>query len=141
MEKLNLNLKSPCKTCPFRKDSMFGWLGEDRATEIIDCIAGGSHGSFTCHNTNEFGEDDEGFGIAIETDKSEHCAGALILLHKTGRTNFAMRFGYMLKIFNGDDLKNQDSVFDRLEDFIRHHAGITPRNKKLRRNRKINEQK
>jgi hypothetical protein len=126
MKKLNLNLKSPCGLCPFRKDSMFGWLGFDRAEEIIECIAGSTHGSFTCHNTNEFGFDEDGESITIETDESEHCAGALILLNKAGRTNFAMRFGYMAGIYDPETYKNQDSVFDDLDEFVLHHGGIAP---------------
>ena len=136
MEKLNLNLKRPCNECPFRKDTMFGWLGKRKATEIIDCIAGSDHGSFSCHKTNDFTES----GVK-ETETTEHCAGALILLHKLGSPNMAMRLGYLARKFNGKNLLDQDQVFDRSEDFIRHHAGIAPRKikgeKKLRNNHNL----
>lgn len=34
-QKLKLYMKkTPCKDCPFRKDSLVGWLGEKRAKQI-----------------------------------------------------------------------------------------------------------
>ena len=36
-------VKKPCSNCPFRKDSLKGWLGEERMQEIVNAD------SFTCH--------------------------------------------------------------------------------------------
>lgn len=36
-------VKKPCKDCPFREDSMEGWLGKARAKEIAEAQ------SFVCH--------------------------------------------------------------------------------------------
>lgn len=121
MKKLNLNLTSPCKSCPFRKTAA-GFFTRERAKEIIEAIAGSSHASFSCHQTNEFGEDENGDSTVTETEKSEHCAGALILLHKTKQPNLAMRFGYLLGIFDGEKLRNQDQVFDSAEQFIKRNS-------------------
>jgi len=41
------NCKKPCKDCPFRKDSLKGWLGEDRITEILQSS------SFVCHKKTD----------------------------------------------------------------------------------------
>ena len=38
-------VKKPCKDCPFRKDTLKGWLGEDRMTEFLNAD------SFICHKT------------------------------------------------------------------------------------------
>ena len=38
-------MKSPCADCPFRKDSLKGWLGADRMEEIL------GQESFVCHKT------------------------------------------------------------------------------------------
>ncbi len=43
-------LKKVCDACPFRRDSMEGWLGEQRITEIIDGTIKGDE-YFICHKT------------------------------------------------------------------------------------------
>ena len=52
-------MKSPCGgncKCPFRKDCLKGWLGEDRAEELARAS------SFSCHKNN-----------------NKECAGHMIL--------------------------------------------------------------
>ncbi|WP_045860351.1 hypothetical protein [Teredinibacter purpureus] len=39
--------KKPCPDCPFRKDSLEGWLGKARMTEIL------SEDSFVCHKRHD----------------------------------------------------------------------------------------
>lgn len=39
------NKAAPCAKCPFRKDTLKGWLGESRMTEILAAP------SFACHKT------------------------------------------------------------------------------------------
>jgi hypothetical protein len=41
------NVKKPCANCPFRKDSLKGWLGKERMTEILDAD------SFVCHKKTD----------------------------------------------------------------------------------------
>ena len=40
-------MKKPCSQCPFRKDTMKGWLGSDRIAEILKAD------SFVCHKKTE----------------------------------------------------------------------------------------
>ncbi len=40
--------KTPCSNCPFRKDTLDGWLGEDRMREMLNAD------SFVCHKKNRF---------------------------------------------------------------------------------------
>jgi len=84
--------KTPCKNCPFKKDTLKGWLGK-RINEILDAE------SFVCHKNTDL-----------------QCAGHLII-KKDENIYFktAQEMNIDLK------LKNHDSVFESKEDFINHH--------------------
>lgn len=88
------NVKSPCKDCPFRKDSMKGWLGKDRMESILNS------GAFTCH-------------------KKRHLQCAGFMLVKGGESDFiqlAERLNMPL------ELSGEELVFDSKEECIEHHA-------------------
>lgn len=86
------NRKNPCKDCPFRKDSMRGWLPR-RIKQIIESD------SFVCHKNN-----------------SLQCAGHLILMKES---NQFYRLAKALGLDLG--LKNEHLIFDSPEDCIKHH--------------------
>ena len=62
---MDFKLTKPCGNCPFRYDSLKGWLGEERAEEISTALIDQDL-TFSCHKTNS--SDDE--GNAIETKNS-----------------------------------------------------------------------
>lgn len=107
---MNFNLKKPCKECPFSTKCKKGWLGEDRAIDIIHAITD-QQGTFTCHKTDR-----------DPTKKAEHCAGALILLEKEDRPNQMMRISERLGSYNRHELDMDSNVFNGIEDFIDHHS-------------------
>lgn len=123
---LGVRLKRPCAHCPFRRD-LPGFLRKSRALEIADGLA--RHGDFACHETIEYGddEDDEEDGTAkgVVTPRSQHCAGALILLLKIGRPNILMRLRMLSGEFHPDECDMEAPVFDTLEEFVRHHINAT----------------
>lgn len=41
------HIKQPCRDCPFRKDTLNGWLGAERMTEIL------ATDSFVCHKKTD----------------------------------------------------------------------------------------
>ena len=85
--------KSPCGNCPFRKDTLEGWLGEKRMTEILE------QDSFVCHKNNKL-----------------QCAGHMII---NGNNNAFVRFA---KGFNIDlNLRNKDLIFSTKKECINHH--------------------
>jgi len=88
------NMSKPCKNCPFRKDSLKGWLGKARMTEIL------AADTFVCHaNTNQ------------------QCAGHMLLLKEDNAFfRLAKRLDY------GLDLRGEDLVFDNTQDCIDHHT-------------------
>ena len=99
MSKLPL-MQSPCNNCPFRKDSLKGWLGSERMTEILESD------SFVCHKTTK--------GTLQER---KQCAGFMII-QKDRST--AVRIAKVLKI--DLELRNQNLVFESKEDCINHHS-------------------
>jgi len=109
---MNFNLKKPCSNCPFRRDSMKGWLGEDRAQEISHDITT-EQKTFSCHKTNDLDEN----GDIIETKKTEYCAGALILLEKLELPNQMMRIAERLGIYNrhGLDMDVPSFAYEKVE--------------------------
>ncbi len=92
MDKLP-HINKPCKDCPFRKDTLQGWLGENRISEIL------SADSFVCHK---------------KTDKQ--CAGHMII---KGDENGFVRLANRLKI--PLSLSGRDLVFANKADCIEHH--------------------
>ena len=85
----------PCGECPFRTDSMEGWLGEERMSGILE------QGSFTCHKTN----------------KGLQCAGHMII--KGEQNDFvALANGMGIDL----DLSGKELVFQNESDLIAHQA-------------------
>lgn len=87
------NIKKPCRDCPFRKDSLEGWLGEARMRDILN------QSSFVCHK---------------KTDRQ--CAGHMLLVKHNAFVQVASRLGYTL------ELSGRELVFETEEDCIQHHA-------------------
>jgi hypothetical protein len=86
--------KAPCRDCPYRRDSLAGWLGEARATELVRAK------SFVCH-------------------KKPHlqCAGHMLLnQHNNDFVALAQRLGYTL------NLSGTALVFNTRAEFIAHHS-------------------
>lgn len=78
----------PCKECPFLKSMSHGFTLQ-RLKEFAS-------GEFPCHKSAELNEED-GF---IATDKSVHCAGALIFLEKRNQPHQMMRISERLGAYD-----------------------------------------
>lgn len=87
------NCKHPCLSCPFRKDSLNSWLGEERMTEIIEST------SFVCHK-----------------DNSLQCAGHMIL---NKDSNEFVKLAKAMNIKTG--LKGHKLIFNSKDECINHH--------------------
>jgi hypothetical protein len=113
---MKFDLKKPCANCPFRNDrpDQEGWLGEERAADIIDAITR-LQGTFSCHKTN--GHDDE--GEAIVNENSQHCAGALIMLEHNQEPNQMMRIMERLGFYDRTKLDMDAPVFKSYDEFVR----------------------
>ena len=92
------NMQKPCSQCPFKKDTLEGWLGEDRIKKILN------QESFVCHKT-----------INKDINYRRQCAGHMII--KKDSNTF-----YRLASFNNLlNLEGHELVFDNEEDCINHH--------------------
>lgn len=88
------NQKRPCRNCPFRIDSMKGWLGEKRMSEILKAR------SFTCHKNNEL-----------------QCAGHMLINDsKNDFVQLADRLNINL------ELSGKELVFKNHAQCIKHHG-------------------
>lgn len=108
---MNYTKISPCDNCPFRKDKPFP-LPADRVEEIRDGL---ERGEFPCHKTTVDTED----GDRQETDKSLHCAGALILLEKLEQPSQMMRICERIGLYDRTKLKMDAPVYDTWPQMIR----------------------
>lgn len=114
---MNFKLKKPCSNCPFRNDIEFH-LGAHRRAEIAHAITAEQR-TFACHKTVDYShEDDEGYTEPRDTSKTEHCAGALILLEKLERPNQMMRIAERLGFYDRRKLKMDAPVFDTIGQFV-----------------------
>jgi len=87
------NVKKPCKDCPFRKDTLKGWLGKERMQEILD------QQSFVCHKKTHL-----------------QCAGHMLI---NGNDNEFFRLAGRLGI--PLELSGKELVFDSREACAAHH--------------------
>lgn len=85
----------PCKNCPFRKDCLSGWLGEDRAKEIFETQ------TFTCHKTFD--------------PNRKQCAGHMMAVPHNAFVELADEFEIEL------NLKGRELLFDTKQEFVNHH--------------------
>ncbi len=87
------HIPSPCQDCPFRKDSLQGWLGEERITGILQAE------SFVCHKK-----------------KDMQCAGHMLI---NGDHNAFVRLASRLRI--ALRLTGVEQVFESKAACIEHH--------------------
>ena len=121
---MKFDLKKPCTNCPFRKDSRKRWLSKARAQDLVSTVILGDD-SFTCHKTVNYEawnkqDDDTEYQ---PNGEEQFCAGALHLEHKcnTGG-NLTIRIARMMKLFEYENLKAGELVFDTAAEFINHHT-------------------
>ncbi len=120
---MNYDLKSPCANCPFRNDRP-GFLSKGRPKEIADSIRGGAE--FACHKTTKFKDGEEG-PEHVPHAGEQMCAGALILMVKTGTVNQMARIVYRLGMLNLDALNLKAPVYDTWAEFIK--KAVEPKRK------------
>jgi len=117
---MKFEMKKPCNNCPFRTDSLKGWLGSARAKEISFSIIH-QQGTFPCHKTVDYDrEDEEGSGVV--TQDSQHCAGAMIMLEHMKKPNQMMRIAERLGFYDYRKLDMKSPVFKNDKQFIKYHS-------------------
>lgn len=113
---MNYNLKKPCANCPFRSD-IKPFITGARAKEICNSLVEQQQ-TFPCHKTVKY-DDDEGNGRVVP--KSEHCAGAMIMLERMQRPNQMMRIAERLGIYDYRKLDMESPVYQNAAEMIAAH--------------------
>lgn len=114
---MKFNLTKPCAKCPFRSD-IDGYLTKGRVSQLERDL---ERGVFACHATLDYDNPvDEDGQEPSETEKTAHCAGALILLEKEGRPSqmmrIAERFNSDGKGYDPEKLDMDAPVYDSFRD-------------------------
>ena len=106
-ERKPYGLTTPCDNCPFRTD-VPPYLNPDRVREIERSLV---RAEFPCHKTTKH-DDDEGY---VPSKGEMHCAGALILMEREGRSSQMMRIAERLKLYDPRKLDMNAPVFDSFQ--------------------------
>jgi hypothetical protein len=119
---MNFKCVSPCPECPFRND-IAAYLTKGRVG-LMERELLHERKSFSCHKTVDYSRSSEG----RETKKSQHCAGAMILMekmrkagssHGTTAYELAHRLALLFKKPDFCDISKLDMaapVFDSFEE-------------------------
>lgn len=105
---MNYNLTKPCANCPFRSDKFFP-LNPKRVEEIVY-----GNAEFACHKTVDYGHDDGG---RIK-DKSEHCAGLLIMLEHMEQPHQMMRIAERFGMYDRERLEMDSPVYADADEYL-----------------------
>lgn len=93
---------------------------------MVDADGRGGRGEFPCHKTAEVID-----GEYIATDKSVHCAGALIFAEKQEAPTQMMRIAERLGMYDRRKLDMGADVYDSLDEMV--SAGLTSRRRRASR--------
>lgn len=111
---MNYTKYSPCDLCPFRNDDKRLYVPPERLMEMAS-------GEFCCHKTAVVNDDDEEGGYE-STEKSQHCAGALILLEHMEQPHQMMRICERLGLYDRSKLKMDAPVFQSWDEVEEQEA-------------------
>lgn len=103
---MKYDLRKPCDLCPFRNDSKRLYVPPERLEEM-------ARGEFCCHKT---GESNDETGEINPTEKSQHCAGMLIMREKMEEPHQMMRICERLGLYDHTKLDMDSPVFESWEE-------------------------
>lgn len=114
---MKYSLTTPCDQCPFLIGSGFTYA---RLREFAS-------GEFPCHKTCKTEErEDEGTVYVARSDKTPHCAGALIFNEKRNTTTQMMRICERLGVYDHTKLDMDANVGDGPRDYRVSARGEKP---------------
>lgn len=103
---MNYTKTTPCKLCPFRNDA-------GRLYVHPEALEGMAAGEFCCHET---GVHDEEENAIVPTERSLHCAGALIFNEKREQPHQMMRICERLGLYDHTKLDMDAPIFASMEE-------------------------
>lgn len=105
------NLKKPCKQCPFRKQSLPGWLGDASPEQFIATVMNDEE--MPCHSTVDY--TDKHWRRSLRTKKVSYCKGSLIF------------FSNICKLSRDrarPTAEPSEDVFRSPQEFLKHHTSL-----------------
>lgn len=99
----------PCKGCPWRKDSLRGWLGSSTPVEFLQTSE--AEHRMPCHNTVNYERDD----WEEQASMAPQCAGRAV--HFANRCKKPRNPELLVS-----DSTDRELVFSNPQDFIDHHT-------------------
>lgn len=103
----------PCKECPWRKDSIPGWLGDSTPLEFLQLNESEQH--MPCHLTVDYESDD----WEELVQDAPACAGRLVHLKNRCKQPMDPSLAEAMKGVEAD----HDKIFFDPSEFFRHHGG------------------
>jgi hypothetical protein len=110
------NLNAPCPDCPFRSD-IRPYLRRTRAEQIVRDL---ERMTFACHETVHCPQPRDKRG-RFDHRMQHHCAGALILMHKSDRQGDLQQVAERLGLYDRGELRMDAPVYDTFEQMIEAH--------------------
>lgn len=110
---MEFGLTRPCALCPFRAD-VRPFLRRAKAEEITAAL---EHRTFYCHETVFVAQKRDARGRFLPKVK-QHCAGALVIMHKTDTQGDMQQIAERLGMYSRDDLRMDSPVYERFQAFI-----------------------
>ncbi len=107
---MNYTFTNPCPKCPFRND-IKPYLNADRVEEICESD------SFACHQTtvaNDCSDD----GELEVTNKSQMCAGYMILREKMDQPSQMMRIAERIGLYKRKNLNMKAPVYEDVDEMM-----------------------
>ena len=99
---MQYTMTTPCDECPFLKKLSHGFT--------MTRLRQFTFGEFPCHKTAEEREHEDGGSDFIASDRSLHCAGALIFMEKRGITHQMLRITERLGLYDRTKLNIKAKV-------------------------------
>jgi hypothetical protein len=106
-------MMTPCENCPFRSDVQ-PYIHPTRVREIERSLI---RSEFPCHKTTTHDEE----GEQVRSGEEMHCAGALILMEKEGRSSQMMRISERLGMYDSRKLDMGAPVYDSFDAMFEAH--------------------
>lgn len=109
---IRMTMTKPCPKCPFRSDIPV-YLTAERIDELEGTLV---QSYFVCHETVDYSTVEDSEDEPAETKKTQHCAGALILLEKLEQPSNLMRIYERLHGYDYTKLEMDSPVYDTFKE-------------------------
>lgn len=108
--------KKPCKGCPFRVNSMPGWLGDNTPEAMASALLFHDE-ELPCHESIDY-MDPAWHRKWLAGAIGQRCVGSLLMLRKHSKLPRDRDYADAVKALSD---ASAEAVFARIQEFITHH--------------------